>query len=101
MFREAPRRYLSNAQAVFMQDPVKEEGEQKIIKGQPWLGSRDEGLWLSIRVLCSAGFVEDTVHLLYASDDGTCVCVSVYSVCFYATRRGVSPSNVHTRALMF
>jgi hypothetical protein len=57
VFREAPRRYLSNAQAVFMQDPVKEEGEQKIIKGQPWLGSRDEGLWLSIRVLCSAGFV--------------------------------------------
>jgi hypothetical protein len=51
--------------------------------------------------VCSAGFVEDTVHLLYASDDGTCVCVSVYSVCFYATRRGVSPSNVHTRALMF
>lgn len=29
VFREAPRRYLSNAQAVFMQDLVKEEREQK------------------------------------------------------------------------
>lgn len=44
VFREAPRRYLSNAQAVFRQDLVKEEKRTKIIKGRVWMGSRDGGL---------------------------------------------------------
>lgn len=45
VFGEAPRRYLSNAQAIFRQDLVKEEKRTKIIKGRVWMGSRNGGLW--------------------------------------------------------
>lgn len=38
VFREAPRRYLSNAQAVFSQDLVKEEREQKESRDSPGWG---------------------------------------------------------------
>lgn len=44
VFRETLRRYLSNAQAVFRQDLVKEEKRTKIIKGRVWMGSRNGGL---------------------------------------------------------
>lgn len=51
VFREALRRYLSNAQAVFRQDPVKEEKRTKITEGRVWMGSRNGGL-LAECVLC-------------------------------------------------
>lgn len=43
VFGEAPRRSLSNAQAIFRQDLVEEEKRTKI-KGRVWMGSRNGGL---------------------------------------------------------